>query len=472
MSWVRNFTHSGWTSRLLEWNPEGNPFPSPEDDTDPFVTGITQFPARVALIGVAAACLTLLRLCYWHTSPEDVPRRRNSSVWPSLGLAFASCVLVAGGLAYFQTHARRGELVFAAVFADAADDVSQAASIGLDLNSTGTVLLSQLHEMPTLCPLMQPIVEEQVAPLKANVERYMADVRRYNAMIGPIPGRLQSLDSDGVMDKGQDMLFVALAVPLLLVGGACITMVVVVLGAACFRKGSCVSQCEEYFMTGCASLLMAMIITLVAAISAGQLSVAIGLSVFCADADANFMKVLARDLAADLGINSSTLASHRDTLVTTAQFYVTGEGPNPILERVLQAHEALDSCGDSLDEMSLYSTNPVILMTCDGDVFSAMLDDINASLAEARTEVHSCEVLLEPSNLYPYYEAAVHEEACGAIIDGFAWLAVIQSVVGVMLLPFLVCSSAGYVRQQAFVRKAKTPQEVTLELQRKYMRGD
>lgn len=318
---------------------------------------------------------------------------------------------------------------------------------------------------------MQPVVEQRVAPLKANVERYMADVRRYNTLIGPIPGRLQSLDSGGVMDEGQEMLFVALALPLLLVGGACATMVVVVLGAVCFRPGSCIAQCEEYFMTGCASVLMATIIILVAVISAGQLSVATGLSVFCADADINFMKVLSRDLAADLGINSSALANHRDTLVTTTQYYVTGEGPNPILERVLRAHAALDSCGDSLDEMSLYATNPLTLMACGGDVFSGILDDINASLVEARTEVHSCEVLMQPANIYPYYQAAVHEEACGAIIDGFAWLAVIQLVVGVMLLPFLVCSSAGYIRQQAFVRKVKTPQEITLELQRKYMNG-
>lgn len=463
MSWVQNFTHSGWSSRLLALDREGHYFPDPEEDAADFVRGISEFPIVVVAVGLLSAIATLLRLCCLYPKVEKPWNRKQVASLP-LGLALASCILVGAGVAFFLLHARRGELVFNAAFVDASDDMGQAASIGLDLNITGTRLLSQLDEMPTRCPPIRPIVEQQVAPLKANLATYMADVQRYNALIGPIPGRLESLDSDGRIEEGQALLFVALVVPLLLVGAACMVMVVVVLGAACFRKGSCVAQCEEYLMWGPASVVLAFTVALVAAISAGQLCFAIGLSAFCADADANFVKVLARDF----GDSPSALANNRDTLVTTSRYYVTGEGPNPLLERVLEAHEALDSCDESLDEMGLYARSLAVRIVCSGDVFSDIVDDINASLRKARTEVRSCEALLEPDNIYPYYQAAVHDAACGAIIDGVAWLAIVQLVVGVVLLPFLACAAAGYVRQQAFQRKPRESAEEAIELRSHY----
>lgn len=41
--------------------------------------------------------------------------------------------------------------------------------------------------------------------------------------------------------------------------------------------------------------------------------------------------------------------------------------------------------------------------------------------------------------MYPYYQQAVREDLCHTSIVGIGWLVIFQVLVGLLLLPMLVC---------------------------------
>lgn len=66
----------------------------------------------------------------------------------------------------------------------------------------------------------------------------------------------------------------------------------------------------------------------------------------------------------------------------------------------------------------------------------------------------SLQLLSRNVTIYPLYQKSMHQEVCGDIIDGLAWLSLFQVLVGLLCLPCLSCSVAAFVHRRAYERSS------------------
>merc|ERR1711920_646510 len=71
------------------------------------------------------------------------------------------------------------------------------------------------------------------------------------------------------------------------------------------------------------------------------------------------------------------------------------------------------------------------------------------NLDSANSSLQQCEALIAPTEIYPCYEASVHSGICGTAIEGFGWLVIFQTVVGVLILPGLAESATTFLARWA-----------------------
>merc|ERR1740138_1985671 len=109
-----------------------------------------------------------------------------------------------------------------------------------------------------------------------------------------------------------------------------------------------------------------------------------------------------------------------------ASYYITGEGTNPYMQALNQARAALKETEEQFKELALYE--PVIALNCHNLTFKPITDGFKTASASIDVGLD----VLHRKNIYKYYEAAVHDDACGTALAGFGWLVVCQVIVGLV----------------------------------------
>jgi len=75
------------------------------------------------------------------------------------------------------------------------------------------------------------------------------------------------------------------------------------------------------------------------------------------------------------------------------------------------------------------------------EVLEDMKEKAESELSDLRKtedDVNKGKAILEPDNIYPYYDQAIHKTLCGDVVIGLGWLVFTQVAVALLLLPFLI----------------------------------
>jgi len=174
-------------------------------------------------------------------------------------------------------------------------------------------------------------------------------------------------------------------------------------------------RCLRY--AGPMYILMLLLVTVLGMASMGM---AILASTYCVDVDDNTITAL-------------SAFTNNTVLIAAAEYYILGAGrTNPLVEQA----------GDALVQIGLLEN---VYMQFEGVVNSftvtcVPLEEIHMKqlVKEARLILGSCITLLQPSNVYPYYDKAVRGILCQDIINSLANFPIFAVILGLVCFPILV----------------------------------
>ncbi|CAE7197421.1 unnamed protein product [Symbiodinium natans] len=161
---------------------------------------------------------------------------------------------------------------------------------------------------------------------------------------------------------------------------------------------------------------------------------------FCGFIEANRCLTLVR--CADVDTNALTCIGKfaGESEYKLAEYYIMGEGDNALLQDLNNASALLASSNKTI---AAYGTQVEALCSWRG------LPELQDGAAKANHGLEVGSELLSEQNVYRYYDVAVRQDLCKTTIVGLGWLVIFQVVVGLLLLPMLVC--AGCPRFLGFV---------------------
>jgi len=126
------------------------------------------------------------------------------------------------------------------------------------------------------------------------------------------------------------------------------------------------------------------------------------------------------------------------TAYVLSSYYIDGKGENPLLQELGRAEAEVLSVNISVTRWSGLVAQNCANWTGPGEIYAAM------AVAEENLKVGRH--LLSANNVYPYYDKAVHKDACTTAVIGLGWLVLLQVSVGFIGLPCLVATSTGYLK--------------------------
>jgi hypothetical protein len=297
-------------------------------------------------------------------------------------------------------------------------DAEDASKMAASLESVGETLSRGLASLPPACPaFIRSQAEFYVSPVTANALTFQKTVEVLKTQVDPLPSKIRQIEEQG--ETLAKVIGVALLVPLALIVGCCFVLLLAISGPA---GGSCVRCCTRFS----APLLMVPTILIVAIAAAIQLEVAVAGSSFCIDVDNNAMTYVVQ------------IAGQNSTIASLGQYYILGQGSNPLIEDLQNAVKKLTKVNTTVQQFG-----PRVKSFCpDWKDLPVVLGALNNAEVALKTGFR----LLSPDNVYPYYETAVREDACRTVMISLGWFVLFQAIVGLILLPLLITWANAYLR--------------------------
>lgn len=418
-----------WVHFLQQLGPD---FPSPdasEAEWKRFVLKCIIAPAIVLAVGVVVSFCVLCCVCSCSSGDRRRARQRSSVPTSCAGL-LALLLIVVGTIVYWQTGTRAAQTAEEQLDR-AYGDASTAQQQGVTLQTLGADILSDLDSIAPACPeSARDIVKSQVDPVRDQIKSYTTEVDRFVTDIQPMPGKLAQ-----VKDKGEDatrVIAVGLLLPMALVLVSCFS---VVLAVCLTRTGRCAGFCVCFL----GPLLLVPTILVLTVAAAVQLQVGIVASSFCENADTNAVDYVGH------------VAGNQSLAYELSRYYIIGQGNNSLLEELRGASQELQSA-----QVKTQQFGALLGQYCPD---WKRLPQLMGSLEQAQVSIQKGEALLAPSNVFPYYEQAVREDACKTVIVGLGWLVLFQVLVGLLCLPLVTCYATTYLKARLILhhREPLTP---------------
>lgn len=325
-------------------------------------------------------------------------------------------MVLAGAFIYWETGSKALNTAQSEL-QNAYDNVTQAVSEGSKMKDVGASMLKNLDGIPLTCPFgIQQQVKQEVKKIANQVKTFNEAVDEFDNLMQPLPSKVKDVQ-DHASGIGQ-LTAAGLMAPLALVLLSCLTVIAAV---SC----SCTGRCAGCCLRSLGPLLMAPTVLVITVAAAVQLELGIVTSSFCENVDNNTLAFIGHHFKYD---------SEEYQL---SKYYITGEGRNPLLVDLQNASEQLD---DANQTISAYGHEVEKLCSWRG------LEELQAGAAEAKSSLTFGYLLLSQNNVYPYYEKTIRQDLCQTTMVGIGWLVVFQVIVGLLLLPMLVCVGTRYLQ--------------------------
>eukprot|EP00435_Cladocopium_sp_Y103_P037822 s1424_g10.t1 len=174
-------------------------------------------------------------------------------------------------------------------------------------------------------------------------------------------------------------------------------------------------------------LLMAPTVLVIAVAAAVQLEIGVVTSSFCADVDSNSLAFIGK------------LTGYDSEEYQLSKYYITGEGDNPLLMDLSNASEQLSSANASI---TAYGREVEALCSWRG------LEELEKGAATAQTSLDFGDSVStsKKANGSTVYQRLLRQDLCQTTMIGLGWLVLFQVIVGLLLLPLLVCVATRYLQ--------------------------
>lgn len=194
--------------------------------------------------------------------------------------------------------------------------------------------------------------------------------------------------------------------------------------------GRCCGQCFASVARCCLLKIGAYLFVpaiLVGAVASGLEVVSVlGLASFCKDAGPNALAYLHWQMG--------------DTAYEVGRFYIEGNGSNPLLDELWVVN---DTAYNLSEHVKMHEQ----LLEANCTDSREAVDGILRAFHSMKSPIHNATLLLSPRNVYPYYTLIVHEKACGSVMSGLAWLATLQYISSIAILPLLIGAAGRYLER-------------------------
>lgn len=395
----------------------GKEFPSPYSSEAVWKSFFIRCSTVPGIILGLGFLLTMFVLCSGCCCRRDRVRRRRAP-WccPSFSLGLLSVVLVlAGALIYWETGSKA--LNTAQIeLQNALDNITEAAAQGSKMKGVGSEMLKNLDGIPSTCPaIIKSRVKKEVEKISSQVKTFTGVVDSFDDLVQPLPEKVKGVKDHA--DGMAELTAAGLLAPLALVLLSCL---IVILAVCC----SCTGQCGGCCLRSLGPLLMAPTVLVITLAAAVQLEIGVVTSSFCEDVDSNALAFIGK------------YVGYESEEYQLSRYYITGQGDNPLLMDLSNASQQLALANQSITS---YGSEVEALCSWRG------LEELKKGTAQAQAALEFGNLLLSPQNVYPYYDHAVRQDLCRTTMIGLFWLVLFQVIVGLLLLPMLVCVGSGYL---------------------------
>mmetsp|Transcript_122175 Transcript_122175/g.304953 ORF Transcript_122175/g.304953 Transcript_122175/m.304953 type:complete len:455 (-) Transcript_122175:347-1711(-) len=416
-SWVEPYLESPWVKVMGIFAPS---FPAPDAAADVsgeafhhFIAACAGGAAILAVTSVLAAVGVLLRSCCCSGRRLQL---EAPSVKPLICMAFMTFTLTFAGMFVYLLVGHKGVSLTMDAVTHAVSDVTSAAEQGRMLSALGAGASVALNSSIPKCQgSARPFLQQ----FQRQLESYIECVDQYNSDMEGIPEQLRDLQTS--LGEMSDREMYSLLAPLVLVLLCCLAIVLAVCATRSTRGSG---RCSNCCIRSLGPLLFAPAILIVGAATSVEFGFSLASASFCKDVDTNALTYIQHFAG--------------NTTYDISRYYISGVGTNPLLD---QLHEANETALKLEKTVEKYGSTVATVCADAGPT----VKNISETLEAAHAPLNQVDFLLSPANVYPLYKEAIHDDACSTIISGFAWLVIIQYVVGIVCLPTLTCMAEKFM---------------------------
>lgn len=242
---------------------------------------------------------------------------------------------------------------------------------------------------------------------------YRVMVANYTRMTQPIPPQIEA--AQAWMESHASDLSFAPNIPLIALGTLCVAILGEVFVTICFGSSSCAGYVDCSLRLAAVAFVL-IIIAVATSIFAGS-GMAITLSHFCMNPDAN-------TLAYAQFFGNST---HVDDVT---QFYITGDVVNPVVTMADMGKKYIDGLEGIYRNFKsgIDFTESLCAESADALNITNLGDEAIEVLANAKK-------ILQARNIWPLYQVVVREGVCQDLIRSLSNMVILQCLVGLILFP-------------------------------------
>lgn len=428
--------------------PPGTMIPDPIPETLNFLQENALWPAVLVGVGLVVGLLTFV--CLFCSPAVGVGRelmvsprpliagsgsqryaqlakgggQDEPSVWPMLSVAgftlAVNLILIIGRCVTYTVTTGIADETGSHLLRD----VTTVADMARMINHTVRTLEYQLEVAPWSCGAVPDSTREMLSNRTSSaLNTYCDQVEDYYKQVEPLPDKIQqALD---LMHQGFPWLKWGPLLPVILMT---VVSAFMVLEAFLTQKfGTSTLAREEDCAMHIASGLLFLVILFVAVISAAEVAVGIGASLFCRNVDENVLSYVDYYLTNKTGMS----AEQSGMVLNLTTFYINGSVPSPLAIKAVTLRKYVSAI------YQYYNTSNVKdNRDAPGSVCPA-LSDISPSkiLLPVKYTLRNITRLLKASNIYPYYDGVVHQVMCGSVVATLGWTVVTQAIVGLVCFP-------------------------------------
>jgi len=425
-SWVRPYNACWVVDFLHSLPPTRYDFPATEDFNSPaaeeYFLGTASWPVALALCTLIAMVLVCLRIVFCRT----LLRRRDSTShsepsWiPLLLVSLLFLAVIWFGYYLFAHYVRHGLDQSQGVLDTLKDHARNAKTAADELDAVALNLYDHIKALDTACggrfPPLNNMVEETAAAEET--------LTQYTDYVQELPAQL---DSISFFDTLNFWALVGLDAPLVSTGVAslCIFTSFALWLATCGTLA-----CRRFFLClGSTWSLLAIFV--IAMVTCVEFFLAIVVSDFCSNASENAVGL------------ADHYAGNNSTAYNLTRYYLVGDTPSILNVTIQNATSDMEAFVLKFD--SYKAEISVACPTWDPD--GSKSKQINDDSASLKHYIQSVTNSTAPRVVYPLWVSGVYDETCNLFVPGVFWLAVVQLVVGLVLLPCQILCMHAFSRK-------------------------
>jgi len=300
------------------------------------------------------------------------------------------------------------------------DHASNAKTAADALDEVALDLYQQIKALDTACgsrlPPLNNLVEETAAAEET--------LTQYTDYVQELPAQL---DSISFFDTLNFWALIGLDAPLVSTGVAslCIFTSFALWLATCGTLA-----CRRFFLC-LGSTWSILAIFIIALVTCVEFFLAIVVSDFCSNASENAVGL------------AEHYAGNNSTAYNLTRYYLVGDTPSILNVTIHNATSDMEDFALKFDSYKADISKACPTWDPDGTK-SKQINDDSASLKQ---NIQSVTNATAPSVVYPLWVSGVYDETCNLFVPGVFWLAVVQLVVGLVLLPCQILCMHAFSRK-------------------------